>query len=109
MFSECYASFLIQLIGNPPLALPLAICSNTAVTTLESTFNKWKQDPILFIIAVEESADMMGFIEPGTGKRDRSSYAFHGISPNSISSSPWLNKDAPLCAQMSNSYLGRSR
>ena len=63
-----------------------------ALTKLPQKFlrRNGKQDPILFVIPVEESAHMTGFIELGTGKRDRSSCPLHVISPHRISSgAPW--------------------
>jgi hypothetical protein len=59
---------------------------NRLVATLESIPYEREQDPILFVIAVEESADMTSFIELGTGKRNRSGCLVHGISPLRISS-----------------------
>jgi hypothetical protein len=54
---------------------------NGFMAAVEPISYERKQDPVLFVIAVEESADMTSFIEQGTGKRDRSGCPLHGISP----------------------------
>jgi hypothetical protein len=66
------------------------------MATLETIFYEREQDPILFVIAVEESTDMTSFIELGTGKGNRSGGPLHGISPHRISSGAQFNKDAPI-------------
>jgi hypothetical protein len=43
---------------------------NRLMATPESFFYEWKQNPILFVGAVEKSADMTRLVELGTGKRD---------------------------------------
>lgn len=74
---------------NPRLAQPLQMSLtlvgihhvNRLVAALESIFYEWKQDPILFLIAVEEGADVTSFVKQRTRKRNWSSGPFHGISP----------------------------
>jgi hypothetical protein len=53
---------------------------NCLMATLESVFDEWEQDPILFVRAVEESADMARLIDLGTSKRNRCHYLLHSIS-----------------------------
>ena len=85
---------------------------NRLVAALESIFYEWEQDPILFVGAVEESADMTRFVELGTSKGNGSGRFLHRISPTGYRAAPQLNplnKDAPLCPQMSNRYFGIDR
>src|ERR1700722_1988809 len=54
---------------------------NGLMSTLESVFYEWEQDPILFVRAVKESADMTRLIDLGTGKRNGCD-DLHRISPD---------------------------
>jgi len=81
---------------------------NRPMATLKAIFYKWEQDPILFLITVEEGADVTGFVELGTGKRNGSGDLLHCISPHRIPTGHF-NKDAILRAQLSNRYFGMDR
>ena len=61
---------------------------NCLVAAVEPIFYEGKQDPIFFLVAIEESADVTSFIEQGTSKRNWSSGPLHGVSPSWISSGP---------------------
>jgi len=54
---------------------------NCLVATLEPVFYEWKQDPVLFIIVIEESADVTRLFELGTSKRNGSRILLHAIYP----------------------------
>jgi hypothetical protein len=51
------------------------------MATLEPIPYEWEQDPILFVVAVEEGTDVAGLAELGTGERNGSGELVHGISP----------------------------
>src|SRR5277367_1615578 len=53
---------------------------NCLLATLESVFYEWEQDPILFVRAVEESADMTRLVDLGTSKRNGRRVLLHSIS-----------------------------
>jgi len=54
---------------------------NSLMPTLESVFNEREQNPILFVWAVEECADMARLVDLGTSKRNRSRGLLHDVSP----------------------------
>jgi len=54
---------------------------NRLMTPLESILYEWEQDPVLFVIIVEESADMTRLVKLGTSERNGSGSLLHGISP----------------------------
>ena len=58
------------------------------MATLESVFYEWKQDPILFVRAVEESADMTRLVDLGTSKRNGGRNLLHSISLDSNAAMP---------------------
>jgi hypothetical protein len=64
---------------------------NRLMATLESIFYEWEQDPILFVGAIEESADMTRLVELGTGKRNGSRDLLHAISPTRSRAAPQLS------------------
>jgi hypothetical protein len=54
---------------------------NCLMPTLESVFYEWQQNPILFVWAVEERADVTRLVDLGTSKRNGSRDLLHSISP----------------------------
>ncbi len=64
---------------------------NGLVAALESIFYEWEQDPILFVGAIEESADMTRLVELGTSKRNGRRSFLHRISPQDIERRPKWN------------------
>jgi len=54
---------------------------NRPVAARKPIFYEWEQDSILFLITIEEGADVTGFVELGTGKRNGSRGLLHCISP----------------------------
>ena len=61
---------------------------NCLMATLESVFYEWKQDPILFVRAVEESADVTRLIDLGTSKRNGRRDILHSIFLDSNAAMP---------------------
>ena len=61
---------------------------NCFMATLESVFYEWKQDPILFVRAVEKSADMTRLVDLGTSKRNGGRDLLHSISLDSNAAMP---------------------
>ena len=57
---------------------------NRLMATLESIFYEWEQDPILFVVTVEKSADMTRLVELGASKRNGSGSLLHSVSPQDI-------------------------
>ena len=62
---------------------------NRLLVTMEPISDEREQDPILFFIVVEESADMARFIELGTSEGNGSRDLLHSISP-------WISSGAPF-------------
>jgi hypothetical protein len=60
---------------------------NGFMATLESLFYEWEQDPILFVRAVEESADMTRSVDLGTSK-GKGCRDLHSISLDSTAAIP---------------------
>jgi len=69
---------------------------NRPVATLEPIFYEGEQDPILFVVAIEESADMTRFAQLGTSKGDGGGGLLHGIFPKDVEWRAESNKDAPI-------------
>lgn len=61
---------------------------NCLVATLKSISYEWKQDPILFVIVVEESADVTRLVELGTSERNGSRGLSHWVYPPDVERRP---------------------
>src|SRR6202034_4481052 len=72
------------------VVLTLILINNVdcLLATLESVSYEWEQDPILFVRAVEKSADMTRLIDLGTSKRNRRRDLLHSISLDSSAAIP---------------------
>jgi hypothetical protein len=57
---------------------------NRLVATLEPIFYEGEQDPILFLITVEEGTNVSVCVELGTGKGNGSGRSVHGKSPQDL-------------------------
>jgi hypothetical protein len=68
------------------------------MATLESVFYEWEQDPILFVRAVEESADMTRLVDLRTSKRNGRRDLLHNISLDSNAGCLELQRNIRGCS-----------